>query len=210
MAQGCKQSILAGQQLSTEVLYQYAKNAGFTGQALDTIVAIAQRESGGYTQAICVNYDGSVDSGVLQFNSNQPPVSITQAEAFDPQTAFDKAFLAVQSRGFQPWAVYNTGMIQNVSPPPIGPSNNNGQGPNIPPANPNGPLAGLTLDPSQWGPAIGNGIAAGFANVILGFKDSFINGLETFGIGALGLALILGGIVVLAGSSNIAKAAEAA
>lgn len=86
----------------------YAKQAGFSGQALVTIVSIAWAESGLNSTAINHNSNGTQDWGILQINSIHP---ITQAQAFNPAYAFQFAYNNISSRGtnFNPWTTYTNG-----------------------------------------------------------------------------------------------------
>jgi murein DD-endopeptidase MepM/ murein hydrolase activator NlpD len=87
----------------------YAINAGFSGQALNIIVAIAQAESSLNTQAQHTNGDGSMDRGIVQINSRYHP-EVSAACAFDPACAFQAAY-KISSRGtnFSPWATFTSG-----------------------------------------------------------------------------------------------------
>lgn len=92
--------------LGCSQLYQYAVAAGFSGAALDEVVAIALAESGGDTMHINNNPNGSTavvngktvnvppntkDYGVLQINTWwNPNVSVAQAQ--DPTFAFKWAY----------------------------------------------------------------------------------------------------------------------
>lgn len=101
----CAESTVSGTQYSDSQLQQFAANAGFSGGELNKIVNIAKRESGGWSGAKCVNYNGTVDRGVLQWNNSAWPWSDQQAN--DPQTAFDLAYKVVHTPGpgygWQPW-----------------------------------------------------------------------------------------------------------
>lgn len=93
---------------------QYAANAGFTGSALNTIVAIAYAESRFITDAINPGYpapgdpvgDHEYSVGVLQINLPAHP-GITVAQAEDPQTAFRDAFqISNHGTNFNAWSTY--------------------------------------------------------------------------------------------------------
>lgn len=96
--------------LSRAQLDQYASAAGFRGQALDTVVAIALAESGGNTQATNRNNPGgTVDRGVLQINSYWHS-EVSDAQAFDPASAFKAAYrISNSGRDFTQWVTYQTG-----------------------------------------------------------------------------------------------------
>lgn len=93
---------------------QYAANAGFTGSALNTIVAIAYAESRFVTDAINPGYpapgdpigDHEYSVGVLQINLPVHP-GITLAQAEDPATAFRDAFqISNGGTDFSAWSTY--------------------------------------------------------------------------------------------------------
>lgn len=97
----------------------YAQKAGFSGQALDIILAIAQAESGLNTLATNINSDShtfpdghtgpSEDRGVLQINNYWWP-QVTDAMAFDPTTAFQWGYtISKQGTNFTPWSTYTSG-----------------------------------------------------------------------------------------------------
>jgi hypothetical protein len=93
-------------QISRAQGYQYAANAGFTGAALDEVVAIMFAESGGDTSHVNINKNGSTatvngksvqvppgtgDYGPLQINTWWNP-GVTIAQAQDPVFAFKWAY----------------------------------------------------------------------------------------------------------------------
>ncbi len=113
--------------LSRAQICAYAKGAGFTGAALDEIVAVALAESGGDTQHVNVNKSGSTavvngktiqvpagtkDRGLVQINDwwnngKSPPgggggALVTDAQAFDP--AFSMQWAYGRTGGKQPSA----------------------------------------------------------------------------------------------------------
>jgi len=90
--------------LSRDQLYQYGAAAGFTGGALDEVVAIALAESSGDTQHVNVNgpdtingksVSSSRDRGVLQINDIWNP-DVSDAQAFDPTFSFQWAYKVTQ------------------------------------------------------------------------------------------------------------------
>lgn len=141
--------------LNRAQLYSYAKNAGFTGAALDEVVAIALAESGGDTQHINVNKNGSTstvngktvqvpagtkDRGVLQindwWNNGQPGhgAAVSDAQAFDPAFSFSWAYKV--TGGKQPtassdpfkayWVTVQNGRYKQFLTPGGGGSSSNG------------------------------------------------------------------------------------
>src|SRR5487761_1991488 len=96
--------------------------AGFTGAALDTIVAIAQAESGLVTDARNINADShvfpdghvgpSTDRGLLQINNFWWP-QFSDAQCDDPVQAFAAGYLiSQQGMVFTPWSTYTSGAYQ--------------------------------------------------------------------------------------------------
>lgn len=87
----------------------FAYNAGFRGNAQITAVAIATAESGLRDDARHVNPGGTVDRGIVQFNSYYHR-EVSDACAYDAQCAFDQ-FYRVSSHGtnFHAWTTYNVG-----------------------------------------------------------------------------------------------------
>lgn len=111
-------------QLSANQLAGYAQNAGFTGSAITTAVAIALAESSGNTWAILNDTNGSQDQGLWQINtvhaSSYPgmvrdPSSSSRATAgvsvmFHPPSNAKAAFdISSHGTNFSPWAAYNSG-----------------------------------------------------------------------------------------------------
>lgn len=97
-------------QLTQDQLNQYAQQAGFTGQSLQDIVAIAMAESGGNTLASnTVGNSAGTDRGVLQINSFFHP-DVTDACAYDPACSFRSAFnISNQGTNFNPWVTFTSG-----------------------------------------------------------------------------------------------------
>ena len=90
-------------QLSPVQIAQAAQAAGFSGDALTTVVAIALQESDGVTDARNVNGDGSVDRGLLQWNSVYWP-QVTDQCADDPACALQTAYRVTRGGAdFSPW-----------------------------------------------------------------------------------------------------------
>ena len=96
--------------LSLSQVTSYAVAAGFSGRALDTIVAIAHAESLFDTQARHTNIDGSIDRGILQINNKAWPM-VSDAQADDPAYAFSFAYASISHQGsnFTPWSTFNNG-----------------------------------------------------------------------------------------------------
>lgn len=109
----------------------YASAAGFTGQALRIIVAIAQAESDFDTTAHNPGHQGDIENswGLWQINLDAHP-EVTVDQATDPTFAANYAYtLYTQSGGFTDWGSYNSGAYQQTTfwksgavpggPPPI-------------------------------------------------------------------------------------------
>jgi murein DD-endopeptidase MepM/ murein hydrolase activator NlpD len=88
---------------------RFAQSAGFTGDGLLTIVAIAHAESSLVPDARNRNTDGSIDRGILQINDRWH-AEVSDAQADNPATAF-KAGYQISFRGtnFTPWSTYTSG-----------------------------------------------------------------------------------------------------
>lgn len=108
-------------------VWQFAQNAGFTGDGLNTIVAISQAESALYSDAKHLVTDiptddpayGSTDRGILQLNSYWHP-EIVDSCAYDPACAFQSAFkISNYGTDFSQWTTYQNGaykqFLQNGS-----------------------------------------------------------------------------------------------
>jgi murein DD-endopeptidase MepM/ murein hydrolase activator NlpD len=98
----------------TQMLGQ-ARQAGFSGDGLITIVAISCAENPAHDTSVISqpNWDGSVDRGILQINSRAWP-NITNAQALDAQASFDFAYSLISNKGtnFSPWMTYQSGEYQ--------------------------------------------------------------------------------------------------
>ena len=103
--------------LSIAQLTQLAQNAGFSGSALQTAVAIALAESSGNPSVVgdtSITPGGSV--GLMQINLAAHP-EYSAADLMDPQANMDAAFQIYQAAGgFTPWTTYNTGAYVSALP----------------------------------------------------------------------------------------------
>lgn len=97
--------------LTADQLNRYAANAGFSGFSKDIIVAIAQAESGGNTEAYNPKdpYGGSW--GILQINgSHFQSGTTTKSCALNPACAFKFAFgLSKGGTDYSAWGAYTSG-----------------------------------------------------------------------------------------------------
>lgn len=95
--------------LSVAQAKAYASKAGFTGNALNIIVAIAQAESGLNTAAQHSNSDGSLDRGILQINARYHP-EVSDACAYDATCSFQQGYrISSSGTNFSPWSTYTSG-----------------------------------------------------------------------------------------------------
>ena len=94
-----------------------ARNAGFSGAALVTAVAISLAENSGRSlTAVNTNFDGSRDRGPWQINDKAHP-EVSDACAFSLDCSAGAAFqISSQGRTWQPWTVWNTGAYKRYLP----------------------------------------------------------------------------------------------
>jgi Lysozyme like domain len=106
-------STLAGDQYSAVQIAQTAQANGFSGNGLVMSVAIAEAESGGWTQAVLVDSDCSRDRGLWQINSYWHS-EVSDAQAFDPNGCAQAAY-SISSAGadWSQWSTYTSGAYQN-------------------------------------------------------------------------------------------------
>lgn len=123
--------------LSLAQATQFAQQAGFSGQGLQNILAIAQAESGLNPSAQnCNNPGGSCDRGILQIN-NSYHSEVTNQCAYDPACAFAAAFKISGGNNFSQWTTFQNGAYKqylgnsgsspagnNANPTPSGSSSN--------------------------------------------------------------------------------------
>jgi Lysozyme like domain len=119
--------------LSSTTATQYAQQAGFSGQSLTTVLAIANAESGLNPLAKnCNNPGGTCDRGILQINNYWHP-EVSDACAYNPLCAFQQAFrISNNGRDFTPWTTYTNGtykqFLGNTSNSSILPSGSSSSG----------------------------------------------------------------------------------
>jgi murein DD-endopeptidase MepM/ murein hydrolase activator NlpD len=95
---------------------QYAAAAGFSGDNLATMVAVAQAESGLVTNQRHTNADGSVDRGILQINNKWHP-EVSDAQADDPGIAFKIGWnLSKHGTDFTQWNAWKNGSYKKYLP----------------------------------------------------------------------------------------------
>lgn len=104
-------------QLTPAQIAGYARDAGFSGEALVTAVAVVLQESGGDTMATNVNgptsdAPGSVDRGLAQFNSLYHS-EVTDPCAFDPACALGAMYRT--TRGGADWSAWGADFPDRVA-----------------------------------------------------------------------------------------------
>lgn len=88
--------------LTAEQVYSIVATRGFADPVRATAVVLG--ESGGNSQAVNRNSDGSIDRGLWQINSRWHP-DVSEAAAFSIQQSTDYAFtLSKSGTDFAPWA----------------------------------------------------------------------------------------------------------
>jgi surface antigen len=98
--------------LTIQQAAQYAKNAGFTGNDLVTILAIAMAESNLNTDVV----NGIGATGILQIYLKAHP-DVTSAQAKDPQFSFNYGYKLFKARGnFCDWQSYDCKICGNCNP----------------------------------------------------------------------------------------------
>lgn len=94
--------------MNTDKVLIQALIAGFRGSNVETIVAIAQAESGLMQYRQGVNADGTLDRGILQFNSHWHP-EVTDTQAYSLSSAMASAFTLSGGTDFSAWNTYKSG-----------------------------------------------------------------------------------------------------
>ena len=100
-------NMLSGSYLTANQIAAYAQNAGFSGNALITAVAIALAESSGNPQA---SGDGGNSYGLWQIDYKyHPEFGIPGPSWYDPQTNANMAYSVYVAAGnsFNPWSSYS-------------------------------------------------------------------------------------------------------
>lgn len=104
--------------LTADQIRQYAANAGFSGNDLNTAVAIALAESGGnpsaYNPEIAAGAPAGLGSfGLWQIYLNAHP-EFAGLTLTDPQTNADAAYQVYSAAGgsFNPWSTFKSGAYE--------------------------------------------------------------------------------------------------
>lgn len=201
--------------LTLQQATQYARDAGFSGTALATIIAIAIRESSlitdNYNQTPVETSVGEQHAtGILQF---LPSTFEAYANPYlpndpnNPQSAFAAAYnVFSQTGGFGPWTCdteCNQPKGQGVTPTsPNTVLGGNGQPIPLPAdfAAATGYTGGSLSNPTAPAGSAPSGIgqSSGSGNINLGPFSIPTAPLQNIGVGILGLVILLGGFLVLA------------
>lgn len=94
--------------LTAQQIAGAAQQAGFTGNDLVIAVAVAFAESGGNTEAVNHNANGSTDYGLWQINTVHGSL-LNQGDKFNPIDNARMAFTVFKGSGWRAWTTYNTG-----------------------------------------------------------------------------------------------------
>src|SRR3990172_4029560 len=112
--------VLQGQQLQPREIASICYAAGWRDKNLIIAVAVCLAESQGYIRAYNDNLaaDGetilSRDVGIFQINIPANKVGTPEEERlYNPHYNVSRARTLFESRGFQPWVAYNTGIALN-------------------------------------------------------------------------------------------------
>ena len=107
---------LTGGNLTFAQIQSYASNAGFSGDDLNTAVAIALAESSGNPNAAGDPTLGG-SYGLWQVNLKAHP-EYTAQQLYDPQTNANAAFTvySVAQSSFTPWTTFNSGAYEAYLP----------------------------------------------------------------------------------------------
>lgn len=166
--------------ISTAQATQYARSAGFTGNGLATIVAIATCESGlnpSATNTVGNTPQGSMDRGILQFNSYWHK-DVTDACAFDPACAFQQAYRVSQGgTNFSQWVTYKNGCAASKMNSVVAAS-------------------GSTGGTSPTNVALAS-LPFGLGGAITSVQQTFVNAVEEIGIFLLAIVIIILGVIIL-------------
>jgi hypothetical protein len=180
----------------------YAKEAGFSGPAVDVVAAIAYAESRYVTNARNVNKDGSVDRGVLQINNRAHP-DVSNSCADNPLCAFKAAFkISNGGHNFTPWTTYTKGTyaayLRGV---PASGGSSSGSG-----SSGSGSGGGGNFwtdpNPADWGKEVGSSLTSGLnnigpniANALMDAGRSMLPYLVILAVLLFGAVLVYSGVV---------------
>jgi len=182
--------------LSPAQLAGAARSAGFSGPALVTAVAVALAESGGRTDAVNTNRNGSRDLGLWQINDRAHPW-ITGQSWQDPKVNAAAAYRVYReaSGSFRPWVAFTSGSSSRFTLQAA----QGAQAPADPPSGGGGILSGLPVDLPGL-PGVGDAVdaakSAGNAVRLVASAGAWISNPHNW----LRVAyVIVGGAMVVAG-----------
>lgn len=163
--------------ISTQQARTYAQAAGFSGSALDMIVAIATCESG-LDPSIRGKSDPR-DRGIVQINSYWHP-EVSDACAFNPQCAMQQAYrISKGGTDFSQWTTYKNGCASGKLGASIQAS---------------GTPTSTTADSVS---SALSSLPFGLGSVITSVQTTFVNAVEEIGIFLLAIIIIVLGVIIL-------------
>lgn len=102
-----------GTMLTPQQIYQYALNAGFSGQSARTMTAIILQESGGGNPYAVNPRDPGGSYGLTQINAAAHGTAVAQATMGNPQEALNQAYrISNKGTNFRPWGSFTDGSYQ--------------------------------------------------------------------------------------------------
>jgi hypothetical protein len=201
--------------LSVAQIKQLAYNAGFRGDALNTAVAIALAESSGNPQAYnpelaAGTKTGSGSRGLWQIYGTAHPWA-NGSQAFDPVFNAQAAYKVYAEAGnrFTPWSTYNNGSYRSYLTPVYGTGVNVGVTTPAPSLisskTPQQKSVQTVMQTASLGATAEGNAAGGILpqitinplQGILNPADKTLPKLSDIGLGALGVALLAVGFVLL-------------
>lgn len=189
-----------------------ALSVGFPASVAPTMGAIGMAESGGNTQAVHTNSNGSVDKGVWQINSvNSDVINKYGGNPLNPTANAQMALAIYKRQGLQAWSTYTSGAYLKYT----------NKGGSDSAANVPASFWNDLKDPQWWG-ALGNGLGGsgvpGTGLVpdpgnegILGGLSGIVQALQTLtsaatweriGLVLAGAVLVVIGIIAMIGSNR--------
>ena len=167
-------------------------NAGGSPALAPIMAAIALAESGGRSDAINRDSNGTTDTGLWQINSVHNLKNLN-----DPAANAAAAVKIERTQGLKAWTTYSTGAYKKFLKGGVQP---------VTTGLPTGSTSTASATPASdsIGGAIGSGFASAFASIFAPFIDIMIWGVETL----LGTTLIVVGILIMVANSKAGKSVE--
>lgn len=186
-----------GQTISPADMANWARQAGFSGPDLTTIVAIGIAESHGHTDAKNTNLDGSTDYGVWQINSVHADLFDKWPEWWSVTNAnMAHALFTARKNSFDDWVTYKNGTYQMY----MGQAGSAALNPGAATNTSGGPDQTTTTNIIPGVDAIASSLSAfstGFAAMAKWMSD--VHNWERVGLVFIGGALVVGALVMLTG-----------